>query len=584
MDRQYRPVFFLVSVFLQGCGPQYALDQALDEQNGTAENNGEGGGTDVIVANMPFAKGYGSRCVQGANGSYSHQYTSTKYDLDFDTPNDTKDLIYAPMSGTAYVHDDGTHGFGRHVNLDLHDGTYLIMGHMSDVFIQNGTDVAAGQILGFEGTTGNSTGDHVHFGRHSGDAKKAGSYGASLSGLKVRMFDVNTNVDADVMTSDATCSLSGGHLYKSELPTAHWHPVGTFLKRPGDSLVFERVTGNGVLAYMNENAFLSRGYSFTDVALMSDEELACYSRAVTVSSAGYVRALRDSSGDAWILIGQTNDSGRKRLRVDETGVVGILQSYGIRASSYDDIDHGADSEISSYPSAGRASYRDGTLVSQEGKSDVYIMNAGVAMPIRDWNTLLLMGFSGRDIIRVTGDELLTNVTSKGNCSTDTYCITKEDITECAHTEEVDDANEFETDSGTGAQGNDDSGGNQDSAVADQAFTLQWVTPNRLLADWITVAGTWTPASGETIGWDPMLAGVHNANSVIYSKHSVSHGDKFRFSMAYGLGSAESWSCLAPFPPGITRGSLVTEVDGVSVSVHTVADPNSAGCQLELVIP
>jgi hypothetical protein len=580
MDRK-SPIVVFVSMFLQGCyGSQAQLDRALEQQNG------EGGGTDVITTDMPFSAGYGSRCVQGANGSYSHQFVSTKYDLDLDTPNDVNDLVYAPMSGTAYVHDDGSHGFGRHVNLDLHDGTYLIMGHLKEVFAGNGTDVAVGQILGFEGTTGNSTGDHVHFGRHSGDAKKAGGLGASLEGLQVKMFDATTGTDAEVMTTDAVCGLTGGHLYKSELPTAHWHPVGTFLKRPGDLLVFERTSGNGVLAYMNEDAFLSRGNSFTNVALISDEELACYSRAVPVYSLGYVRALRDSAGDAWILLGQATDPERKRLRVDETGVAGVLQSYGITAYSYDDIDHGADSDIHSYPNAGRAGYRDGTLLSQAGKSDVYVMNAGVAMPIRDWDTYLLMGFGGRDIIRVTSDELNTNILVKGNCATDTYCVTHEDVTTCGGNASEENGNDTEEGSQETGElpGDADTGVDADQPVDAETLTVSWSTPGNVRADWITIAGTYLTASGVSTPWNPVLAEGHSATAVVYSRYDATHGDRFRFSGAYGLGNVENWSCVAPFPPGILQGTVRATVNGIAVPVSATADPDSQGCQLQIDVP
>jgi hypothetical protein len=573
------PVFLLLSLFLQGCcGPQCEFDREMNAHSGT------GGGTDAIVADMPFAAGYRAQCVQGAGGSYSHTYTSTKYDLDLDTPNNRNDLVFAPMNGTAYVHDDGSGGFGRHVNLDLHDGTYLLMGHMKDIFIQSGTDVAQGQILGFEGTTGASTGDHVHYGRHSGNAQKSASYGASLKGFQMKAVDVTSGRDVEVMTTDAVCALSGGHVYQSELPTAAWHPVGSLLKQAGDSLVFERTPDNGLTAFMTEDAFLSRGFSFQDVALVSQEELACYGETVSAFNASPVRAVKDSQSGAWLLIGETTDPERKRYRVDETGAAGVLASYGIRASSYDDIDYGTDADIRQYPNAGRVTYRTGSLLSQEGKSDVYVMNAGVAMPIRDWNTYLLMGFGDRDIIRVTADELLTNVTNKGNCQTDLYCITKEDVTECGHSEEVDNEQQSQGDSGQDLPEGTDSGDGADSAVDAEAFLLRWTTPGSRIADWITVAGTWTSSSGEVTAWNPVLAETHGAQMITYDRPDAGAGDTFRFSMAYGQNGTESWSCLAPYPPGTIQGALDAKVNGVSVPVRTVADPESAGCQLQLTIP
>lgn len=578
MNRNRKPVVILISFFFRGCcGPQCEFEREMNA------HNGDGGGTDIITSDLPFQAGYESRCVQGAGGSYSHTYLSTEFDLDLDTPNTKNDLVFAPMDGTAYVHDDGSHGFGRHVNLDLHDGTYLLVGHLKDVFIQDGTDVAAGEMLGFEGTTGSSTGDHVHFGRHSGNAKRSAGEGSSLQGLKIKAIDLASGDDAEVSTTDAVCSLSGGHVYQSELPTAHWHPVGTLLKTPYGSTVYRVAPGGGLQRFMNEDAFTSRGYNFRDVVLASPEEISCYTSLVSVDSHGRVRALRDSANNGWILLGASDDPGRVRLSVNATGASGVLASYGIRASSFDDIDHGDDADIRAYPSAGTAKYADGALLSEEGKTDVYVMTSGIAMPIQDWNTYLLMGFVDRDIIRVTAEEMSMNVAGKGSCNSDLYCVTKPDVAECGHSEEVSDEQQSTEDSGQYLPEGEDSGDGQDSAVAGEAFTLRWETPGGLTADWITVAGTWTLSSGEVITWDPMLAGAHSTNTVTYGRE-VQRGDVFHVSVAYGLGSAESWSCLAPFPPGTVRGTVDVRLDAVTIPFHTIPDPNSAGCQIEIVIP
>ncbi len=545
---------------------------------------GDGGGEDVISADMPFSAGYWSRCVQGANGAYSHQFVSTKYDLDLDTPNDEDDLVYAPMSGTAYVHDDGSHGFGRHVNLDLHDGTYLLMGHMKSVFISDDTDVAAGEILGFEGTTGNSSGDHVHYGRHSGDPHQAADYGVSLQGFQMKALDVTSGQDEEVLTSDAVCGLTDGHVYQSELLTAHWHPVGTFLKRADAATVYERVPGNKLLAYDTDDAFHSRGYSTSDVILAAPEELACYDSAGFVDTPGRIRALRDSDDGGWILLGEPDDPDRVRYEVRALGASGVLQSYGIRANTFEEIDRGNDAEIFSYPMKGVASYRDGSLLIAQGQSAVYVMDSGVAMPIESWDTYLLMGFGGRDIIRVAPDEFAMNVVSQGSCSTDTYCIKKTDVTECGHSEEVPNGSEEGTSSESGSVSEAADSGNDSADPLGQTLTVSWQTPDGLPADWITIAGTYVTAGGVSTSWDPSLSATHNGSTVSYSRAGAAHGDHFRFSVAYGRGTTDSWSCLAPYPPGTVQGAVDARVNGAPVHVEATADPNSAGCQLELTVP
>ena len=193
-----------------------------------AERYGLGGGQDVVPVNLPFDAGYSATCVQGVGGSYSHSSDSTYYDVDLDTPNDEDVIVYAPVDGVAYVHDaDRNRNYGVHVNIDLSDGTYIVLAHLEDVFIDNGSEVAAGQMIGFEGTTGASTGDHVHIGRHRGDASEDAVYGDSVEGLSFVTAD-----DSDLLVSEMNCSLSGGSSYESVLATARWRPSGSLVMTP----------------------------------------------------------------------------------------------------------------------------------------------------------------------------------------------------------------------------------------------------------------------------------------------------------------------------------------------------------------
>jgi len=179
--------------------------------------NVTGGGQDMVTIHMPFAYGYSSKCVQGVAGSYSHTYNSTYYDVDFDTPNDRNDPVYAPYDGIVYVHDKHIDsGFGLHTNLELSDGSYIVMGHLSSVLVSNGEYLSSGDIIGYEGTTGNSTGDHVHIGRHSGSASKDASYGTSIGGLSFYVQDSNGSKIV-IPVEDMNCDISSGSFYTSVL-------------------------------------------------------------------------------------------------------------------------------------------------------------------------------------------------------------------------------------------------------------------------------------------------------------------------------------------------------------------------------
>ena len=54
-------------------------------------------------------------------------------------------------------------GYGRFVVVDHNIDYITLYAHMSEVLVQEGDIVGKGDILGKVGSTGNSTGPHLHF-------------------------------------------------------------------------------------------------------------------------------------------------------------------------------------------------------------------------------------------------------------------------------------------------------------------------------------------------------------------------------------------------------------------------------------
>jgi murein DD-endopeptidase MepM/ murein hydrolase activator NlpD len=54
-------------------------------------------------------------------------------------------------------------GYGREVQIAHGGGIVSLYGHMSQIAAQPGTYVRAGQVIGYVGSSGLSTGPHVHF-------------------------------------------------------------------------------------------------------------------------------------------------------------------------------------------------------------------------------------------------------------------------------------------------------------------------------------------------------------------------------------------------------------------------------------
>lgn len=69
--------------------------------------------------------------------------------------------INACMSGTAVV--PGYHeSYGNYVKVVAENGTYTLYAHMSRVAVTNGQTISTGDVIGYVGTTGSSTGNHLH--------------------------------------------------------------------------------------------------------------------------------------------------------------------------------------------------------------------------------------------------------------------------------------------------------------------------------------------------------------------------------------------------------------------------------------
>lgn len=99
----------------------------------------------------------------------SYSYISSYYGMrngrmhtgvDFAAPSGTN--IYAWKSGkVTFVGWSGS--YGKFIIIDHGDGTVSRYAHCSGYAVNQGITVTKGQVIGYVGTTGNSTGNHLHF-------------------------------------------------------------------------------------------------------------------------------------------------------------------------------------------------------------------------------------------------------------------------------------------------------------------------------------------------------------------------------------------------------------------------------------
>lgn len=134
---------------------------------------------------------YGGR-VTSNFGARRHPvlgYTRMHAGIDFGAPHGAP--IYAV--GDARVIFSGWHGgHGNYVKLDHGGGYATAYAHMSRIAVPNGARVGAGQVIGYVGSTGLSTGPHLHYELHRN--------GTAVNPLSVR-FTVSNQVDQKELTA-----------------------------------------------------------------------------------------------------------------------------------------------------------------------------------------------------------------------------------------------------------------------------------------------------------------------------------------------------------------------------------------------
>jgi murein DD-endopeptidase MepM/ murein hydrolase activator NlpD len=106
-----------------------------------------------------------SLCVWPTTVRYLTQYFSWYHNgVDIATPlRSGMPPIISCMSGVVVRAGWDPWGLGLHVRIDHGNGYETVYGHMSRIDVSYGESVKRGQVIGLMGSTGNSTGPHVHY-------------------------------------------------------------------------------------------------------------------------------------------------------------------------------------------------------------------------------------------------------------------------------------------------------------------------------------------------------------------------------------------------------------------------------------
>lgn len=138
--------------------------KSFDELQGLVKNK------EQLLAHTPAIQPVSNKDLNRVASGFGYRidpvYKTTKFHagLDFSAPQGTP--IYATAEGTVTTAGNTGNGYGNHVIINHGYGYETLFGHMVRVKVRNGEAVKRGQVIGWVGSTGKSTGPHCHYEVH----------------------------------------------------------------------------------------------------------------------------------------------------------------------------------------------------------------------------------------------------------------------------------------------------------------------------------------------------------------------------------------------------------------------------------
>ena len=114
--------------------------------------------TDGPDFEMPFA------CGDSWTGTSRSSHSPSSLSIDWNRTNDLGAIMVAAAPGVVTtVADLGSRSYGRYIVVDHGNGWSTLYAHLLSQWVTTGQSVDQGQIIGQVGSTGGSTGPHLHF-------------------------------------------------------------------------------------------------------------------------------------------------------------------------------------------------------------------------------------------------------------------------------------------------------------------------------------------------------------------------------------------------------------------------------------
>jgi len=116
-----------------------------------------------IPAIMPVANKDLKRMASGFGYRLDPFYHTSTFHAGMDFTAEVGTEVYATGEGRVTIVKKARWGYGNHIIINHGHGYTTLYGHLSRFNIRPGETVKRGQLIGFVGNTGRSTGPHLHY-------------------------------------------------------------------------------------------------------------------------------------------------------------------------------------------------------------------------------------------------------------------------------------------------------------------------------------------------------------------------------------------------------------------------------------
>lgn len=164
-------------------------------------------------------------CGQSWSGQTRTDH-SPAYAVDFNRTDDLGDPVVASAPGTVdRVTDLGGTSYGKYVRINHGNGYTTYYAHLNGFNVSVGQSVGFGKVIGWVGSTGGSTGPHLHYEQRLNGNDIQARFNGTLAyywGTKTYTSDNNCST-----TATGTVNTAGGALTVRSGPGTNYDAVGT---------------------------------------------------------------------------------------------------------------------------------------------------------------------------------------------------------------------------------------------------------------------------------------------------------------------------------------------------------------------